>query len=776
MDEKRLTTFEPLNDDEESPAHAVRGQESFTGTIELTSCPHPPEDVTASGSFDLRGIRATTVGKLLQALPIGTFIIDETFHVTFANRACERICSDQSTLLGSPITALFPDPSVATKVKSLAREVFSGGGSRGFEAMLNTCDTSMWGRMHLRPIRVGAQRSVLVLLEDWTAEKRQMLLIQEHEAELLEARNELRKRVEERTAELEHANELLRYEITERKLAQQQLQTAHDELERRVQERTAELSEKNAQLHEEIAQRKQAEQALRESEQRYRAVVQDQTELVCRFRADGTPTFVNDAYCRFWGESAESLMKRNFLAHLRDQSREASRTRLESTLAEDLVRTYEERAESGDGQARWLQWTERTIFDDHGKPSEFQAVGRDITDLKLAERVLLRGARSKAVVDLTSVAGHNFNNLLQIVIGGTQLAMTNLELGNLDIIKETLQDIHQAALVGAETVKRLHYLAHMQADKKDSLAEVVDLSRTAHLAIEISKPWWKSNPEKEGIRIDLDRQLHPNCFVKGNENELFELIIDLLKNATEALPDGGRIEVKTFAEGDLVFLQVRDNGVGIHPENHERIFDPFWTTKNPPAMGMGLASALQIVQRHEGKISLANGPGKGTTFMVRLPHARPETEETGLIHEDGLGPYFNLLVVDDREPVLIALNKGLKDAGQKVFPALSGRKALDLFKTRRIDAVICDLGMPEMNGWQVAAAVTDLCRERGVPRPPFILLTGWGGQLDEHDKMAACGVDRVVEKPIDVSRLVAMVRELVKQSQSREDEPTEETR
>ena len=773
MDEKRRNVIEPF-DDQDDQRNPLANDEQYTETIEVVTA-RLGEDVTASGSFDLRGIETTTVGKLLQALPIGTLIIDETFHISFVNRAFERICMNPSNIEGSPISILFPNPTVAQKVKSLITEVFTGRKSRGFQAMLGTRDSAIWGRLHLRPVRVATQRSVLVLVEDWTAEKRELMLIQEHEGELLRAQNELSKRVEERTAELKEANELLKREIKRRKLAQDQLQAGHDELERRVRERTAEISKKNEQLRGEIIQRNLAEEALRKSEERYRAVVQDQTELVCRYRVDGTPTFVNDAYCRFWGETAENLMKQSFLDRLPDQHREIGRTRRELASNDNIVRTYEEQVESPDGEPRWLQWTERAIPDEQGHPSEFQAVGRDITDLKLAERILLQGARSKAVADLTSVAGHNFNNLLQIVIGGTQLAMTNLELGNLDIIKETLDEIHQAALLGAETVKRLHYLAHVQADTKRSVREVLDLSRTVHMAIEISRPWWKNSPEKEGIRIDLNRHLQPNCFVRANDNELFELVIDLLENATEALVEGGRIDVRTFAHGDSVFLQFRDCGIGIPRENHERIFEPFWTTKPPPAAGMGLASALHIVKRHHGKISVESVLGQGTTFTVRLPFVRPQRETADLSDEAGLGPYVSVLVVDDREPVLMALNKGLSDAGHKVFPALSGKKALDIFQTRKIDAVICDLGMPEMNGWRTAAAIKNLCRERGVQRPPFILLTGWGGQLDAHDKMVAHGVERIVEKPVNISHLVGLIRELLKNPRIDEDVPAATT-
>jgi CheY-like chemotaxis protein len=123
-----------------------------------------------------------------------------------------------------------------------------------------------------------------------------------------------------------------------------------------------------------------------------------------------------------------------------------------------------------------------------------------------------------------------------------------------------------------------------------------------------------------------------------------------------------------------------------------------------------------------------------------------------------LGKPLNILAIDDMEPVLLMLRDGLSEFGQKVWTALSGRQGLEIFKQHKIDLVICDLGMPGMTGWQVGKAIKQICEEEGVPKTPFILLTGWGGQYEEESKISDAGVDRIVEKPIDLPTLIKNIR------------------
>ncbi|MFH0821771.1 MAG: PAS domain S-box protein [Pseudomonadota bacterium] len=578
---------------------------------------------------------------------------------------------------------------------------------------------------------------------------------------LRKAHEELEQRVEERTTELRVANERLQEEIRERKRIEVELRKAHDELEIRVMERTADLSKAYELLQVEVFGRSQAQRALTESEKRYRAVVEDQTELICRFLPGGKLTFVNGVFCRYIGQLEEDLLERGFFRSGLAEGVSDADWELWPATPSNPLRTYEQQWNRPQDGARWLLWNERAIFDPDLNVVEFQAVGRDVTELKKTEFLLLRGQRSRAVADLTTVAGHNFNNLLQIVIGGTHLAMTNLELGHLDLIRDTLEEIRRSAFLGAETVKRLYYLAGVQTESKSGEEKPFDLSKTVHLAVEISRPWWKTGPEREGISVNLIRDLGPNCFVRGKDDELFEVTINLIKNAVEALLYGGRIQVTTFSEDKHAVLVVQDDGVGIPGSMTDRIFEPFWTTKGPLSAGMGLPSCRSIVTRHNGMIEVVSEEGKGSVFTVRLPRLESLEEPAIADAFETLMPLLKLLVVDDLEPIVRMLRDALQVSGQKVYAAMSGRKALEIFKAAPCDAVICDLAMPEMNGWEVAKQIKAICEDRGMVRPPFLLLTGWAGQPFDEDRLADAGIDKVVGKPIDVRNLLRTIRSLV---------------
>ena len=169
------------------------------------------KDLTPSGSFDIRGeIWKTTFGKLLQSLPIPTLLIDKFYDVVAANQAFERIQHLDTGGSEFPLTAIFPDVSEAEKILSIVKEVFATRKAQLAEAILGSGQEKIWSRMTFRSIRIGAERFVLVILEDLTAEKRTVLLKEQEDRELRRVKDELEKRVEERTAELSKANEALR--------------------------------------------------------------------------------------------------------------------------------------------------------------------------------------------------------------------------------------------------------------------------------------------------------------------------------------------------------------------------------------------------------------------------------------------------------------------------------------------------------------------------------------------------------------------------------------
>ncbi|MBI5570837.1 MAG: response regulator [Desulfomonile tiedjei] len=380
-------------------------------------------------------------------------------------------------------------------------------------------------------------------------------------------------------------------------------------------------------------------------------------------------------------------------------------------------------------------------------------------DRKKAEEAQLQMERLGAVVDLASGVAHHFNNMLQVIMGGASVALMELEQGKLDAAKSMLQQIIESSRFGSHTVRRLQEFVKMRTEEAGP-EETFDLSHTALQAIETTRRLWQIDLEKLGIHVRLVPNLAKGCFVNGRESELFEVTTSLIRNAVEAMPNGGELAVTTFIDGEHVVLRVEDTGVGIPQEHLGKVFEPFFTTKGFQRVGMGLATGYGIVKSHDGTISVASEPGQGATFTIELPLSRtpPVPVESPAASMVGIG--LRILVIDDVEPITTMLAELLGEFGHEVVTALSGEEGLQVFVEQSIDLVICDLGMPDMNGWEVGKSIKDMSAQQGVPKVPFILLTGWGGQLRETTKMKEAGVDAVVEKPMDPSRLRSVIQEL----------------
>ena len=259
----------------------------------------------------------------------------------------------------------------------------------------------------------------------------------------------------------------------------------------------------------------------------------------------------------------------------------------------------------------------------------------------------------------------------------------------------------------------------------------------------------------------VDRYLEPNCFVKGSSNALFEMVVQLIRKSTEALTSGGRIVVRSFSQDGKAILQVRACVTERQKQDIEKASETRPVRKPPLGSAVELANCRSIVNRHGGEISIDSHEGLESTVIVTLPLCSTRQSELGTATEEELGPVLHILLVDDMEPVLRMLQEGLELGGHKVYATLSGKKAVEIFKQRQVDLVICDLGMPEMNGWQVAKAIKECCMEQRRAKTPFILITGWSGQQNAKDKIVESGVDAVAEKPLELSRLLKITKTIL---------------
>jgi PAS domain S-box-containing protein len=510
----------------------------------------------------------------------------------------------------------------------------------------------------------------------------------------------------------------------------------------------------------EVTDRMKMEEALRESEEAFQSVFENSIDGILFTAPDGRILKANPAACRALDRSEQEICAQG-RAGVLDLSDPRIPKALEARRSTGVFKG-ELRYKRKDGTTFPAEISSRMFKNAQG---EWRAatIFRDVAERQKAEEISRQADRFRAVADLTAGVAHNFNNLLQILIGNASLSLIHLQAGDFTDLRERLERIIESSKFGAATVNRLNRYALGKTAGGTDPVEVFDVSAVVRQAVEMTIPWWKTEPEKRGIRISLYSRSTGGCTIRGRKNELFEVVVNLIKNAVEALTSGGDIEIEAAGNDEAVSLRVADTGIGISEENVSRLFTPFFTTRAEVGRGLGLATCQRIVDSHGGIIHVDSVEGKGSCFTITLPYAPPDQRPPETARTKKPAKSLTILAVDDLEETIKMLKGGLGRLGHTVIGALSGREAISVFKAAHIDLVICDLGMPEMNGWQVSKAIMEICSERGTPRPPFIILTGWDDP--GLDQGLESGVDAVIHKPVDMPSLLAAIQEGVERGQ-----------
>lgn len=380
----------------------------------------------------------------------------------------------------------------------------------------------------------------------------------------------------------------------------------------------AELHQK---LQTELAERKQVEEALRQSEARYRAIVEDQTELICRFKPDGTLTFVNDAYCRYFNKQRTELVGQVFLPLMPSQDRELVSKNFRSLSQGHPTNTYEHRIILPSGEIRWQQWSDRAVFDDQGNFIECQAVGRDITQLKQAEvDILMALEKEREVSELRSsfvaLVSHEFRTPLTIIQSSTDL---------LENYNHKLSDEKKLKLFGRVqgAVRRMTNLLEdvlligkAEAGKLNFQPSLMDLLAFCRDIVENLQMSTSS-------RHAIDFIVHGNCGdVVMDEKLLAHILTNLLSNAIKYSPQGGIVKFELICSPESTSFLIQDTGIGIPKQDLEKLFESFKRASNVgniPGTGLGLSIIKKCIDLHGGQINVESEIGVGTTFTVTLP-------------------------------------------------------------------------------------------------------------------------------------------------------------
>jgi signal transduction histidine kinase/CheY-like chemotaxis protein len=382
-------------------------------------------------------------------------------------------------------------------------------------------------------------------------------------------------------------------------------------------------------------------------------------------------------------------------------------------------------------------------------------------DLRQTQQAILQQERLRALGQMASGIAHDINNAISpVALYTDSLIESEPDLSPrtrnyLEIVKRVTNDI-------TGTVGRLREFYRER--EPDSPHALVDLNSVAQQVVEFTRARWSDMPQERGIVIEARCELDPAApHIMGVEHEIREALTNLVFNAVDALPHGGTIVVRTGsvernsakagATDTVQLLEVIDSGVGMDEAIRLRCMEPFFTTKGERGTGLGLASVYGVAGRHNADVEIDTAPGQGSTFRLTFPTpVEPLAEPGEAPIRLAPAPPMRLLVVDDDPFVLESMRAVLELDGHMITLASGGQEGIDAFQTALdgalpFEAIITDLGMPHIDGLQVARAIKQRAAEM-----PIILLTGWGRRMKTDDERAA-HVDFFLSKPPQLEEL-----------------------
>ncbi|MFH1569205.1 MAG: PhnD/SsuA/transferrin family substrate-binding protein [Gemmatimonadota bacterium] len=485
---------------------------------------------------------------------------------------------------------------------------------------------------------------------------------------------------------------------------------------------------------------------LRASEARWRSLVENAPDLILTVDPEGVVQFVSRQTPLFTQGS-------RLLDSVRPECRDELAGCLQAALSTGAAQTMElRRGLLGRADVSTVFRIGPIVRD--GVCEGLIIIATDVTERVRTEERIIHLERLGALGEMAAGVSHNLNNILTGIMGPAELLLRESQE---PVAVRWARDIHSASQRAADLVHRLHLSTRGVHD--DSLV-AVDLNDGVREAVSAARPRWKDEPESRGVPLSVTLQLAPEGLqVRATRSGLYDLVLNLLLNALEAVRQGGSVTVSTVARPDgTVVLQVIDTGVGMDEQTRRRVFEPFFTTRKDVGSGLGLTTCYATVTRWGGTIEVASEVGSGSTFTVRLPAASRGDPQPGGDSAPIASRRGSVLIVDDETATRCLLSQVLADA-HDVQVAVDGAEALAKVTASRFDVALVDLGMPAMPGDQLMRVL----RQRD-PRLVAILVTGW--ELDPGDPRRE-PFDYVLQKPF---RDLARVRQLVAQAVGLHDE------
>ncbi len=511
-------------------------------------------------------------------------------------------------------------------------------------------------------------------------------------------------------------------------------------------------------IKQDISKRRQADAALRESEERYRDLVDSLDDLVYSTDEQGLITFVSAA-CRRFGYSPEQLIGKHAAEVVHPDDREIALQRLSGQRPDEA--SAEVRVFDAAGKVRYVRFAHRMKLVD-GVFRGTTGLLVDVTARRETEEQLRAAQKMEAIGRLAGGVAHDFNNILSVILSYTELAVTDLRPE--DPLHADLSQVIEAAHRAEGLTRQLLAFSRRQVLNPETLDlndVVAALDKMLHRLI------------GEDIELVVTTTSHLDL-VRADRGQLEQVLMNLVVNARDAMPEGGAIRIATsnvaldasrasaleVTPGRYVELLFSDNGCGMDPSVLARIFEPFFTTKGVgKGTGLGLSMVYGIIRQSDGAIEATSEPGRGTTFKIYLPKRDGEHSSTTFraVTARPRQGHEVILVVEDEPALRNVIRRVLAATGYQVWVAANAGEALLLCEKngRSVRLILTDVVMPGMSGRELTVRLAPLC-----PSAKVIYMSGYTDEaIERHGVLGA----EFLRKPFDWKTLTDRVRDTLDQ-------------
>jgi|GEM_PF-5134996 len=502
-------------------------------------------------------------------------------------------------------------------------------------------------------------------------------------------------------------------------------------------------------------------EALIESENKHRTLMESMDDIIISLDLKGNFTYINPAWDRYIKENKQLFLGQHYSKGMHPDDQKRFDHLYQQAIQEKInISKIEFRHKGMDGNFRTLSGNLSLLSDIDGGVTGSVLVVRDVTDQKKMEEWLAYTERMESVGLLASGLAHDFNNLFQEIIGFTRRIKRNASTSN--EVKNDAESVEAIIKRATRFVKQLLSFAASQEKHNEVFDITESIERVTGLI-------GRSSPDNLTISTDIKSKQK----IEGDSGQFDQVFMNLLINARDAMPNGGRILIETSdilaeeysptplntpGQGRYVIIRVKDNGTGIPEDIQTRIFDPFFTTKkNGKGTGLGLSTVYGIIKNHGGVISVETAEKGGTIFTICMPAKGGTSEMIAQPVDHDLNDEFTILFVDDDTDICTLTAESLQYEGFRVLTAHNGLQALEMFHAfkREIDIIVMDMVMPEMDGVTTAKKIRQI-------NPDTLIIISTGQAFNVDKKNLDKSTTRILEKPYIFEDLTETIENLLR--------------